>query len=141
MVSGRNIIVTTTEIAAITPAIIKGSAGLIPTVNAEIAGPKKNPNPNAAPKIPNPLARDLASVVSEITAEMTGIFPAVIPSRARERKRKSALGAKAAIKNEREVPSSEITSIGLRPYLSDNLPIIGFEIKAQSEKRAKRRPF
>src|SRR3989344_5068434 len=103
-------------------------------VKAAIAGPKKNPNPNAAPNIPNPFARDFSSVVSVIAAAITGIFPAVIPSSAREKKRKKAFGANAVIKKERAVPANEITRSGLRPYLSERRPMMGLEINAQSEK-------
>lgn len=113
------------EIAA---AIKKGRALLIPTVSAEIAGPKINPNPNEAPMIPNPLARSLGSVVSVITAEATGMFPAVIPSRARAIKRNSALGANAIKINDNAVPVIETIRRGFRPYLSESLPITGVEI-------------
>ncbi len=112
-----------------------------PTVAAEIAGPNTNPNPNEAPMIPNPFALSFISVVSEITAEATGIFPAVIPSSARAINRNSAVGAKAAIKNDSAVPPRDKTSNGLRPYLSESLPIKGVERKEHTEKSANKRPF
>jgi len=128
-------------ISVMTPAIINGSDKEIPTVNADIAGPKTNPNPKAAPIIPNPFALFSRDVVSEITADATEIFPAVSPSSARAKKRKNALGAKACMKNDITVPTIDIIKRGLLPYLSDNLPITGVEKNAQREKTEKRSPF
>ena len=124
------------------PAAIKnGTCNPNPTVAADIAGPKKNPNPKAAPIIPNPFALSFGGVVSEITALATGIFPAVIPSRARAKNKNKALGANAAITNESVVPAIDATSNGFLPYLSESLPIKGAEINEHKEKRANNRPF
>lgn len=141
LVSGRKRIVITAATAVIIPAIINGNDGEIPTVRAEIAGPKTNPNPKDAPIMPNPFARSAGVVVSEITAEATDIFPAVRPSNPRARKRKNALGAKACIKNDMTVPIMEIIRSGLLPYLSDKRPMNGVARKEQIEKIEKRSPF
>lgn len=127
--------------AVMIPAIINGNDGEIPTVNAEIAGPKTNPNPNDAPIMPNPFALSSGLVVSEITAVATEIFPAVSPSSARAKNKKIAFGAKACKKNEATVPIMEIIKSGLLPYLSDILPIIGVAKNAQMEKSENKSPF
>src|SRR3989338_4458626 len=105
--------------------MINGKDGDMPTVNAEIVGPNTKPKPKEAAMIPKPRGLSFGSVVSDITAIATGIFPAVIPSSIRPKNRKSTLGAKAKVKKERAVPTSENRSIGLLPYLSDIRPIIG----------------
>ena len=127
-VSGRNAAVTKTAPTDTKPAMIKGSAGLIDTVTAEIAGPNTNPNPNAAQSMPKPFVLSSGFVVSEITAEATGMFPAVIPSNALAIKRNRALGANAAKKKESAVPASDINKSGFLPYLSESLPITGVDI-------------
>lgn len=127
-VSGRNKKVSNKARSVITPAIINGIPMPKPTVIAEIAGPKIKPKLKAAPIKPNAFALCSGLVESEMTAKATGIFPAVNPSRARAIKRKIAFGANAIRKNEPAVPSIEISSIGLRPYLSERRPIIGVEI-------------
>lgn len=124
-VSGRKNAVTKTAPRETSPAIIKGSAGLIDTVKAEIAGPKTNPKPKAPQRIPKPLVLSSGFVVSDMTAEATGIFPAVIPSSALAMNRNIALGAKAAIKKDAAVPIKEISNKGFLPYLSERRPIIG----------------
>lgn len=133
--------VISAAIAVITPAIINGRDGEIPTVKAEIAGPMTKPKPNDAPIIPNPFALSSGLVVSEMTAVATEIFPAVNPSSARAKNKKKAVGAKACIKKEITVPIIEMIKRGLLPYLSDILPIIGVAKKAHIEKREKSKPF
>ena len=123
------------------PAIINGTCRPKPAVAAEIAGPKTNPNPNEAPIIPNPFALFFTSVVSEITADATGIFPAVIPSNALATNRNIALGAKAAMKNDRAVPAIDNTNNGFLPYLSESLPMKGADINEHKEKSANNKPF
>ena len=141
MVSGKKSAVKMTASKDTAAAIIKGMAGLMPTVSAEMAGPKINPNENDAPIMPNPLARFFGSVVSEITADATGIFPAVMPSSARAIKIKIALGANAIMAKEITVPAMDAMSSGFLPNLSDNRPIIGVERNWQMEKRENNRPF
>ena len=140
-VSGKNSNVITVATMEIPPAIKNGTDVPNPSVKAEIAGPKTNPNPNDAPIMANPRALSLGSVVSEMTADATGIFPAVIPSNARARKRKIALGANARTKNDKAVPAIDITRRGFLPYLSESLPIMGADKKAHKENSAKRRLF
>jgi len=123
------------------PAIIKGRAALIPTVNEAIAGPKTKPNPKDAPRIANPFPLFFSSVVSEMIAEITGMLPAVIPSRALAINKNIALGAKAIMKKEIAEPIKEIARSGFLPYLSDNLPIIGVAISWQSENKENKSPF
>lgn len=131
----------TAAMRVIIPAIINGKDGEIPTVSAEIAGPKTNPNPKDAPIIPNPFALFSGVVVSEITAVATEILPAVNPSSARAKNKNIAFGAKACIKKETTVPTIEMIRSGLLPYLSDIRPIIGVATNAQIEKIENKRPF
>ncbi len=121
--------------------MIKGRLSEYPTVNAEIAGPNINPNPNEAPIIPKPFARSFSEVVSVMTADATGILPAVMPSRARAINKNMALGANAIKKNERAVPVNDATRSGFLPYLSDILPIIGVDKNWQTENVANKSPF
>ena len=126
-VSGKKRAVIITAANETKAAIRKGMAAVIPTVAADIAGPKINPNPNDAPIIPKPFALFSSVVVSEITAAATGRFPAVIPSKALAKNKNMALGANAIMRNESAVPRIEIISKGFLPYLSDILPIMGVE--------------
>lgn len=128
-------------ISVMTPAIINGRDGEMPTVRAEIAGPTTNPNPKDAPIIPNPFARSSGLVVSEITADATEIFPAVNPSNPRAKNKKMALGANACIKNEITVPTIEIIRSGRLPYLSEKRPITGVAMNEQTEKMENNMPF
>lgn len=125
LVSGKRSKVNIVPNRAITPAITKGIDDPNPTVRAEMAGPKTKPKPKAAPITANPFVRSLRSVVSEMTADTTGMLPAVSPSKALAKKRKMALGAEAAIKKDKAVPTKDRTSMGFLPYLSDILPMIG----------------
>ena len=112
----------------IIPATINGTPKPNPSVNEAVAGPNTNPKFSAEPISPNAFARSSGFVESEMTANATGILPAVNPSNALAKKRKKAFGAKAVIKNDIAVPRIDMINNGLRPYLSDNLPMIGVEI-------------
>lgn len=133
LVSGRKRAVKMAATRVTAPAIMNGRALWMPMVKAAIAGPNTKPKLKAEPMKPKAPARSSGLVESETTANTTGIFPAVSPSRARERKRKSALGAIAIRKNEAAVPMMEMRSMGRRPYLSDKRPMMGVEMNWQIE--------